>query len=133
MKLRKGFTLVELVMFMVIIGLVISGLAAAIFTGMTQSPRSEILATATALCAGEADRVEALSFANAVDQNRLSPASFGGAFSNYSWEVRVDSIDTSQPNLGSDPTMANYKVVEVRVHHSLIGYVPIKFLRTNYK
>jgi prepilin-type N-terminal cleavage/methylation domain-containing protein len=131
-KINLGFTLTELVMVIVVTTIVAAGLASAVINTIIGIPRVETISTATALCAGEADRVRALPFASVADQNRDSPASFGGSFANYSWEVRVDSIDTAQPNLGSDPTMQNYKVVEVRVYNSLINYVSIKFLRTKY-
>jgi prepilin-type N-terminal cleavage/methylation domain-containing protein len=128
----KGYSIIELVVTLVIVGLAAAGVAAALVNGVLGGPRAEAISVATGLCAGEADRVMALSFASVVDQNRGSPVSFAGSFSPYSWQVRVDSIDTAQPNLGTDPAMANYKVVEVRVHHALVGYISIEFLRTNH-
>jgi prepilin-type N-terminal cleavage/methylation domain-containing protein len=133
MRRRQGYTIVELVLVIVVIGIASAGLSAAVINAMSGTHRTETLATAAALAAGEADRVRALAFASVADQNRDSPVSFGAPFANYSWQVRVDAIDTAQPNLGSDPGMANYKAVEVRVHHSAINYFSIKFLRTNYK
>jgi prepilin-type N-terminal cleavage/methylation domain-containing protein len=129
---NKSFTLIELVIVMVVIAIASAGLAVSMNQVLKNIRVSEAMSTATALALSEAERVKALTFANIVDQNRGAPISYGGNFGAYSWQVRVDPIDTVQPNLGTDPTMANYKVVEVRVHNSAINYVSIIFLRTNH-
>lgn len=129
---QKGFTLIELIIVIVVMGVACAGLAAAISASIINTHKPEVLSTATALAEKEAERVIRLAFSSVADENRGAPQSYTGAFSNYSREVRVDSIDTSQPNLGSDPTMANYKIVEVRVHHGAINYVAIKFLKSNH-
>lgn len=129
---KRGFSLIEVVLVILVVGVASLGLVVAMQQSLFDTPRPQVISTATALAAGEAERVIRLSFDSVLNQNRDAPASYTGNFAAYSWQVRVDSIDTAQPNLGSDPTMANYKVVEVRVHHTTIGYISIKFLRTRH-
>ena len=124
-----GFTLIEIILVVVVIGIASLGLTAVMQQVLANSYYSEALSTATSLAVGEAERLTGLSFVSVSAENREP---YTGALSAYSREVRVDSIDTAQPNLGSDPAMQNYKVVEVRVYHSAVNYVSIKFLRANY-
>lgn len=124
----KGFTLVETIIAIVVIGVVFLGLLA-IFTGVfTNAARDEIVTIATGLAKGEMERVTSLSFSNILDQYRDSPVSFGGDFSNYSWQVRVDAVPAA---IANDPGMANYKQVEVRVTNALIGDINLKTIVTN--
>ncbi|MFH1414388.1 MAG: type II secretion system protein [Candidatus Omnitrophota bacterium] len=130
---KRGFTLIELTLVIVIMGLVCAGLAALIYQTLQGTHKPEVITIATALAKKEAERVIRFDFANLVDENRDSPLAYSGDLSQYSREVRVDSIDTVQPDLGSDPTMETYKVVEVRVHHASIGYLSIIFLKVVYE
>lgn len=126
-----GFTLIELIIAMVIIGISTSGLVVVMQQVMVDRHKPEIMLTATSLAADQAERVIRLSFDNVADENRGSPVSFGGDFAAYNWEVRVDSTNTTYPGLGADPMMQDHKVVEVRVHHNTINYISITFLKTN--
>lgn len=128
---KKAISLIEIVFVIIIIAIASIGLVVSISQVLFDMHKPQIIATAIALSSGEAERVIRLGFSNVLDQNRDSPASFSGNFSAYSWQVRVDSIDTVQPNLGSDPAMAKYKCVQVRVHHPVINYISVKFLKTN--
>lgn len=124
----KGFTLVETIIAIVVIGVVFLGLLA-IFTGVfTNAARDEIVTIATGLAKGEIERVTSLSFSNILDQHRDSPVSFVGDFSNYSWQVRVDAVPSA---IANDPGMANYKQVEARVTNALIGDINLKTIVTN--
>lgn len=129
---KKGFSLIELILVIIVMGLACAGLATAIQQAIFYTNRTEVMATATALAAQEAERVNALVFASVVDENRGSPLSYTGNLASYSREIRVDSIDTAQPNLGSDPLMQNYKVVEVRVYHNAVVSAALEFLKTNH-
>lgn len=129
---RRGFTLVEIVIVIVVMGIAALGLTAGVQYVMYGTHKPEIISQATALAVNEAERVMGLSFAGVADEHRADPQAYTGDFVTYSWEVRVDSIDTAQANLGSDAAMANYKFVEVRVHHDIIDHISVEFLRTNY-
>jgi len=128
MKAKGGFTLVETVIGIVVIGIIAIGLFAT-FTGVfTNAVRDEVMSVATSLAKGEMERVTRLSFANIIDQNRDSPASFGGNFNNYSWQIRVDAVPV---DIANDPGMANYKQVESRVTNAFVGDISLKTIVTN--
>lgn len=124
----KGFTLVELVLVIVVAAIAIPGV---IFTFYELSRRSiydEAMTTATMLAEGELERALQKNFASIIDENRDTPASFGGNFSAYSWQVRVDPVPDG---LAIDPLMSQYKQVEARVTNSITGDVSLKTVVTN--
>jgi prepilin-type N-terminal cleavage/methylation domain-containing protein len=124
----RGFTLIETVIGIAVIGIIAIGLLAT-FTGVfTNALRDEVMTIATGLAKGEMERVSRLGFASVVDQNRGAPVSFGGNFSNYSWQVRVDPVPAGIEN---DPGMANYKQVEARVTNPIVGDIGLKTIVTN--
>ena len=128
MRTRNGFTLIETVICIVVIGIIALGLFAT-FTGVfTNAVRDEVMSIATSLAKGEIERVARLSFASVVDQNRGSSVSFGGNFTNYSWQIRVDAVSVA---IANDPGMANYKQVESRVTNPIVGDVSLKTIVTN--
>ena len=129
---QKAFSLIELVIVILVLGIACLGLALATQEVLFNIHRPEVISTAVGLAEARAERVLALNFASVNNQHRDSPLAYGGNFSAYSWEVRVDSLDDAAPSLGSDVNMTNYKVVDVRVHHPAVDHVSIVFLKTNY-
>jgi len=124
----RGFTLIETVIGIAVIGIISIGLLA-VFTGVfTNACRDEISTISVNLAKGEMERVMRLSFAGIADEHRDSPVSFGGNFSNYSWQIRVDSVPVG---IASDPGMANYKQIEARVTNILTGDTSLKTIITN--
>lgn len=124
----RGFTLIETIISIVVIGIAFLGLLA-MFTGvLTNAPRDEVMSIATMLARGEMERVIGLGFSNITDEHRDSPVSFGGNFNNYSWQVRVDTVPT---DIANDPSMNDYKQVEVMVSNAFIGSVSLKTIATN--
>jgi len=124
----RGFTLIETVIGIVVIGVIALGLFAT-FTGVFKNAvQDELISVATSLAKGELERVTRLSFASVVDQNRNSPVSFGENFANYSWQIRVDAVPVG---IANDPGMAQYKQVESRVTNPMVGDISLKTIVTN--
>lgn len=124
----KGFTLIETVIGIVVLGIIALGLFAT-FTGVfTNAARDEVVTIATSLAKGELERTARLSFVSIIDQNRGAPVSFGGNFTNYSWQIRVDAVPVV---IASDPGMAQYKQVESRVTNPMVGDISLKTIITN--
>ena len=119
-------------MTIVICGVACLGLISVMQQVLFSSHRPEVMAQAASLAEGEAERVIRLGFSNITDEHKNAPLNYNSTLSAYSWEVRVDSIDTAAATLGSDPSMSVYKMVEVRVHHPLINYFSLKFLKAKY-
>ena len=130
--MKNAFSIIEIVLVILVIGIAALGIVVPMQQVLYNVHKPQVITTATFLAASEAERVMSLDFVSIVDENRDSPQSYGGKFSTYSREARIDSIDTAQPNLGSDSAMDNYKVIEIRVHHPVINYISLKLLRVNY-
>ena len=127
-----GFTLIEMVVVILVMGIAAVSLVFTMQQVLFNLARPEVISVSSALAVREAENIASAGFSSVSDQYRGAPQSYGGNFAAYDREIRVDSIDTAEPSLGSDAAMANYKVVEIRVHHPAINYVSIKLLKTNY-
>ena len=114
---KKGFSLLELVMVIVVISLSSVGLVAVMQQVVANIHKPKVIATATALAEEQMERVMMLSFAATSSQ---ASQNFTGNMSAYSYTVTVNSID------------ANDKKVVVTVSHPVIGSLALAFLRTNY-
>ena len=124
----RGFTLIETIIGIVVIGIISLGLLA-VFTGVfTNAARDEVLTVATSLAKGELERTTRLNYASIVDQNRGTPVSFGGDFANYSWQIRVDPVPVA---IANDAGMTNYKQIESRVTNTMLGDISLKTIVTN--
>ena len=117
---KKGFTLIEIIMVIVIMGISSLGLVTVMQQVLFNVHKPQVMQVAIGLAEEEAERVLNLEFASVANEHFGAPASFGGNFSAYSSEIRVNSLDS------------NNKVVEIRVYHVALGYVWLAFLKTNY-
>jgi len=128
MKKNKGFTLMESVLAMIVAAIAIPGVILVFNEVMKKSINDEVIYTATMLAEGELERVIQKDFVSITDENRNSPVSFGGNFSGYTWQIRVDAVPTA---LASDPSKLQYKQIEARVTNSSVGDVSLFTVATN--
>jgi prepilin-type N-terminal cleavage/methylation domain-containing protein len=119
----KGFTLIETIISIVVIGVVFLGLLAVITGVFTHATRDEVMSVATMLAKGEMEKVTGEGFSVTSDSGTYS-----GNFSDYSWEVVVSAVPVS---IASDPGMNQYKQVETVVTNAMIGSVSLKTILTN--
>ena len=120
----KGFTLIETMIAVVVIGIAFLGLLAVVTGVFTHATRDEVVTIATMLAKGEMERVSGLGWSVEYDSG-----SFSGNFSDYSWEVVVSAVPT---DIAVDAGMTNYKQIEVVVTNTMIGSVSLKTMVTNY-
>ena len=125
---KRGFSLVELVLVIVVAGIAIPGVILTFYELSRKSAYDEAMTTAVMLAEGELERTVQKGFANIVDENRGNPVSFGGNFSGYRWQIRVDAVPAA---LANDPSMSEYKQIEARVTNNIIGDVSLKTIATN--
>jgi len=128
MKKNKGFTIVETVLVMVVAAVAIPGVILVFNEVMKKSINDEVIYTATMLAEGELDRVIQKDFVSITDENRNSPVSFGGNFSGYTWQIRVDAVPAA---LVSDPNKLQYKQIEARVTNASAGDISLFTVVTN--
>ena len=117
---KNGFTLVEIIMVIIILGIASLGLVSVMQQVLFSVHKPQVMQVATGLAEKEAERVLNLSFATVQNEYFNAPAAYGGNFSAYSRQTRVNSVDS------------NNKIVEIRVHHVAVGYIWLAFLKTNY-
>ena len=125
----RGFTLIETVIGIVVLGVITLGLFAT-FTGVfTSAVRDEVVTVATSLARGELERVERVARSSSLNFDSLasssSPVSFGGNFTNYSWQIIVVN---GAPFYVTVP--AQYKQVESRVTNPMVGTISLKTIFT---
>jgi len=117
---NKGFTLIETVLVIFVVGISSLGLVSVMQQVLFDVHKPQVMSSAVSLAEMEAERVIRLSFGTVADENRDAPLSYSGDFSSYSRQVRVNAVD------------ADTKRIEIRVHHPAVGYVWLAFLKTNY-
>ncbi|MBU1006988.1 MAG: type II secretion system GspH family protein [Candidatus Omnitrophica bacterium] len=121
--MRNGFTLIETVISILIIGIAFLGLVAVLTGVFTHATRDEVMSVTTMLAKGEMERVTGEGWAFLEGSG-----SYSGNFSNYSWQVIMSAVPVAIEN---DPYMANYKQAEVVVSNAMIGSVSLKTILTN--
>lgn len=109
-KSLTGFTVIELVMVIVVLGICLAPFGILFHQVMARYAAPEAIQIATALAEGEMERVTALRYGNVVNEG---PAAFVN-FPNYSHQVIVGTI-------AGELTTNEYKQVEVRVTNSALG------------
>jgi len=134
---NNSFTLIETVIFMVIMAIVLTPFALLVATVMEKNSHPLAWLTATALAEHEMERV-AMQRYSAI--NCEAPAAFGAPFTAYSYQVLADYVNpgdlntsVGQPSLCVSPggTITDYKKVQVKVTHAVAGTVTVTSLAAN--
>ena len=110
--MKKAFTLIELVMAIVIAGIVLVPLLSIFVTSPIKNPRLDAFNMAIQLANGKMETVSSRSF-NAISSEAV--AAFGGNFGDFSSQVVVNYVSSTEPNVSVDPTVTNYKKIQVLV------------------
>jgi prepilin-type N-terminal cleavage/methylation domain-containing protein len=108
----KGFTLIEVIVFIVVAGVIASGIFIPFLTGLKGSMTPEKVATATYLAQ---QRMEFFT-KNSYDSTNLSPTTLtsytSAGISGYQWQWQISYVDD---NLANSPSDLGYKLILVRV------------------
>jgi Tfp pilus assembly protein PilE len=126
-KFIQGFTLIEIMIFIVLAGILLPTLMGPFVNAILRSERPEVAATAVHLAMERLEGLYGEEYDDIADESR---ASVGGNFSAYErqvavTEVRADNFAQTQGNSG-------YKRIDVTVYHSQIGSVSVTTLVTDY-
>jgi len=112
-KTIKGFTIIELVAVIVVLGVCLAPIGTMFYTVMAKYTEPEAIQVAAALAEQEMERVTGLRFSDLANDG---PAATD--FTNYTYQIIVSAVPVG---LANDPAMNEYKQVEVRVTNSSIG------------
>jgi type II secretory pathway pseudopilin PulG len=109
----KGFTLIEISIFIVLIGIFMAGVMSPFLTSLTKSEQPEIVASAVFLAAERLEQLQTSSYSSITSD--ASPISLTGNYSTFSRQVTVTLVDA---NLATSGTNVGYKKVVVTVFNS---------------
>jgi len=129
MKQQQGFTLVESVITLVVLGLVFYAVLSIFITSNVKSVNVEIFTVAQSLAEAKIEETMALSFLSVTNE---SSTAFSGELSNYSYEIVSDYVSTEALDL---PVVyeTDYKRVQVLIRHpQLDNPTTLETLVTNY-
>ncbi|MBU0686857.1 MAG: type II secretion system GspH family protein [Candidatus Margulisbacteria bacterium] len=113
---KKGFTIIELIMTIVIAGIAVYSIIAIFLNVATRNVDLEAVSMAAHLANSKLEEVSSKSYANIVSE---APFSFGGDFSDFSGQVVVNfvSFEALDQVVGID---AGYKKIAVYVSSGLL-------------
>lgn len=121
---NTGFSLIELLAVILVLGVSLAPIGVMFYHVMAKYAQPETLQVAAALAEQEMERVTGLRFSHL---NNETLTAFPAPFANYNYEVIVSAVPT---HLADDPSMQEYKQVELRVTHSLIDAVSLITIAT---
>ena len=114
---NKGFSLLELVLAIVIIGLCAIPIALSHQQAAAGSIQTKVLTIATALAEEKMEVAINDGFSGVSD---VASTAFNSPFDDYSYQVTVHYVDSSDLDTPIDPTASDYKNIEVQVSHSIL-------------
>lgn len=129
MQNNKGLTLIELVLSIIIISICFLVLAMIYQQVLNNIYGTRVMSIASALAEEKTDDVFGKGYSGITNQ---SSASFSSPFSDYTYEVVVNYVNDADLNTPVDPTVTEYKRVEVRVTHSQTGTFRMVSLLSDY-
>jgi type II secretory pathway pseudopilin PulG len=125
-KSEIGFTLIEVIIFMVLVAIAVPLIMLPLVVGIQETNRPEITNTAHYLAIEKMEELNGMAYAEIADGVR-SPVD---GFTGYEREVEVTEVDCS--DLETESAGSGCKKVEVIVYHGDIGSVKLVTLVTDY-
>ena len=121
MKNKNGFTMIEVIIFIVIASVGFLILSATYTSVLQDSATGENLSVSTSLCEGKMEEMLATCTFDTIPN--IAQTAFAAPFGNYSFQVAWMYVNPA--NLTADAGSAtDYKIVDVIVDHS--GIEPVK-------
>jgi prepilin-type N-terminal cleavage/methylation domain-containing protein len=129
MKTNRGFTLIELVIFIALASVGFLILSASYTSVLEHSAVGEYLSVATALCEGKME--ETMATHSFITIPNISPSAFDPPFDSYTYQVTWFYADSG--NLNTDAgSPTDYKNVRITVDHDCIEPVCMTTILTDY-
>ena len=126
---RAGFSLIEMVIAIVIIGIAFYALISVFITVAPRNVNVEDITKATHLAF---EKMEETTVKNFTGVATVSATSFTGDFSQFQYQVVVDYVTSTEPDVVAVGA-TSYKRVKVRTWGGLSGTVELVTLVTTYE
>lgn len=127
-KSKKGFTLIEVILVMVILAISLPPLCILIVNVVRKNVLTQVQATATALAEGEMEKVTNMRFSGIAT---TAQTAFSAPFTAYNYTITVDYVNASDLNTPVVPGPTNYKRVQVMVNNAISGNLTLTTLIAN--
>lgn len=127
--MKRGYTLIELIVSIAIIAVCIAGIASVYQNVLQRGVRGKIMTTACALAEEKADEVLRLGFSGIGSDG---PADFSSPFGDYSYQVVVINVQPPDLDTSVGSTDTGYKKVTVNITHDQAGTYGISSLLTDH-
>ena len=128
MKNKNGFTIIEVIIFIVIVSVGFLILSATYTTVLEDNATGENLSVATSLCEGKMEEIlDTHSFDTIAS---VSETAFAAPFGSYTYEVNWFYVHPVNLKVNAG-VVTDYKVVEVFVDHGCIEPVKLTTLMVN--
>lgn len=127
-KNNKGFTLIEIALFIVLTGILMATIMTPFLTSVMRSGRPEIVASAVFLARERMEQFQTVAYSTIANETR---AALTGNYSAFERQVTVTLVDANLAVSGSD---VGYKQVVVTVYHNELpaAGISITSLFTDY-
>ena len=125
---ERGFTLIELIIFIVLIGIFMSGIMGPFLTSVLKSGQPEIVASAVFLAAERLEQLRQVPY-NTIANETSAPLT--GNYAVFNRQVTVTLVGANLAVSGSD---VGYRQVVVTVYHAQLpaGGIRVTSLFTDY-
>jgi prepilin-type N-terminal cleavage/methylation domain-containing protein len=129
MKTNDGFTLIEMVIFIVVASVGFLILSASYTQILKHNAVGEYISTASSLCEGKMEEIIATCSFDTIPD--ISPTAFDPPFDAYTYQVNWFYADSGNLNIDTgSPT--EYKNVRITVNHNCIEPVYMTTILTDY-
>jgi len=128
MRSKKGYSLIELIIVIIIIPICIGGVAIVFQNVLVRGFRVRAMTTSAALAEEKMDETLRLGYSDVAD---VSSTAFGAPFGDYTYTVVVINVESNALDT-SVVAATGYKNVKVNVTHSEIGTITLTSLLTDY-
>jgi len=131
-KNRKGFTLIEVVISMVVIAIIMYSVIAVFITAGVRGVNVEVFTVAQSLAEGKMEEVMALPF-DSIQQINATP--FLGDLNAYHYQVEVDYVDANNFEEPSLQPQTDYRRIIVTITHPKLeeNGITLQSVRANYQ
>jgi prepilin-type N-terminal cleavage/methylation domain-containing protein len=125
---KKGFTLIEIIIFIVLAGVLMVAIIAPFLTSVSRSNIPEIAASAAFLAAERLEQLHQVAYLSIANE---ANAALTGNYTAFSRQVTVTLVDA---NLAASASDVGYKQVVVTVFHAQLpgAGISVTSLFTNY-
>ncbi|MCX5710064.1 MAG: type II secretion system protein [Candidatus Omnitrophica bacterium] len=124
MRRSSGFTLIEAVIVIAVMGIVLVPFTILVVNVMSQNAYSQAQSTAVALGEGELERVTGTRFSSVAAE---AATAFAAPFNNFTHQVVVDYVNSGALNTAVvGPT--DYKRVQIKINSPVSGTITLTTL-----